>query len=253
MNFLIFRELNDFLEIKKGLEQFNILLSHSEIFNIFPGPDLKFIQDKFRLLNTQDIIILTSKNSVISTSNYLKKNNLFWPQNLNYIAVGKRTAEIFQELTNLEATYPSLYSSENLLELDIFNQLANKTHNILILAGNNGRKLIYKTLKERFMCVSPLEVYNIKWNKDVIDFNQWKKHNYTHLVVTSLNQLKFLDQHCGASHKLWFNNCTILLPSLRVKKVAIKMGFRECIIINNISNKAIINKIIDIYNLSKWD
>ena len=251
MNFLIFRELNDFLEIKKGLKNFNILLSHSNIFNILPGPDLKFIRNKFLSLNTRDIIILTSKNSVISTSNYLEENNFFWPKNLNYITVGKRTAEKFQELTTFEATYPSLYSSENLLELDIFKQFANRTQNVLILAGNNGRKLIYKTLKERFMHVSQLEVYNIKWNENAIDFNQWKIHNYSHLVVTSLNQLKFLDTHCSASNKLWFNNCTILLPSMRIKIEAMKMGFKDCIIIKNISNKAIINKIIDIYNLSK--
>ncbi|ASK78171.1 hypothetical protein CF386_03545 [Paraphotobacterium marinum] len=251
MNFLIFRELNDFLEIKKGLKNFNILLNHSNIFNILPGPDLKFIRNKFLSLNTRDIIILTSKNSVISTSNYLKENNFFWPQNINYIAVGKRTAETFQELTTFEATYPSSYSSENLLELNIFKHLANRTQNVLILAGNNGRKLIYKTLKERFMSVSQLEVYNIKWNENAIDFNQWKIHNYTHLVVTSLNQLKFLETHCSASNKLWFNNCTILLPSMRIKIEAMKMGFKDCIIVKNVSNKAIINKIIDIYNLSK--
>lgn len=253
MNFLIFRELNDFLEIKKGLKNFNILLSHSNIFSILPGSDLKFIRDKFHSLDSGDIIILTSKNSVISTSNYLKENNFFWPKSLNYVTVGKRTAETFQELTKFEATYPSLYSSENLLELDILKQLENRIHNVLILAGNNGRKLIFNTLKERFMSVSQLEVYNIKWNEDAIDFNQWKIHNYTHLVITSLNQLKFLNTHCSASHKLWFNNCTILLPSLRIKTEAMKMGFKDCIIIKNISNKAIINKIIDIYNLSKWD
>ena len=101
------------------------------------------------------------------------------------------------------------------------------------------------------MSVSQLEVYNIKWNENAIDFNQWKIHNYTHLVITSLNQLKFLEIHCSVSNKLWFNNCTILLPSMRIKIEAMKMGFKDCIIIKNISNKAIINKIIDIYNLSK--
>ena len=102
-----------------------------------------------------DKVVFVSKNAVAYGIPLLEQ---YWPQwpRLQWFAVGRSTAESLDRF-DIRAAYPPGETSEDLLDMPEFTQVAGES--VLIVRGQGGREKLSEILSDRGARVRYLEVY----------------------------------------------------------------------------------------------
>ena len=222
------------------------MLQHAKI-PALAAPLLSFAASKelFKLENTlanlpsNSIVVAVSPRAVEFAAKALEHK--IWRNDLHFVAVGKKTAQTWRQLTSINAIVPTNESSEGLLKLDIFSKPKNR--NILILRGNSGRDLLANELKELGAKVCYFETYLRIWDtKGVLNQSKlWQKNKVNKIIITSGEQLGFIWSSADHKTQLWLIQCQLFVPSQRIYHQAKSLGFKSVINVDYTSNQALVN------------
>jgi uroporphyrinogen-III synthase len=240
MSILITRPEPDCHELTQQLNAAGINAIAQPLLTIKAGNDLPDLINQLKNLKTDDFLIVISVHAVNLAHNYLMSQDVCWPKNVHYIAVGHKTAATLKRVTGQKVISPQTRcDSEGLLALP---ELANVTdRQILILRGNGGRELIYQTLTERNAKVSYCETYQRTWlalNGEAL-CRTWQAQNVSTLVVTSGEQLAYLTHLVPKQYLTWFFQCHLFVPSQRIANQAKNLGYKNFSTVGSASNKAL--------------
>lgn len=92
MKILVMRPSPTGEELAKNLNKIGISSWHFSLFDFFPSISSISLSKKIDMLYKSNVILVFSKKSIYYTNLYLIKNNLQWPLNVKYYAIGKSTA-----------------------------------------------------------------------------------------------------------------------------------------------------------------
>lgn len=171
---------------EKLLERLKSLVDavyHQPMINILPGPD------GFEVTEA-DVVIFVSTSAVKFATLPMNKS-LHW-QNIQWLAVGKATAEALQQKGIGPVLYPELETSEGLLALNGLQQAAIAGKKVQIVRGVGGRELLAETLKARGAEVGYSQVYQRQRTLTPGDaeneqfYQRWQSQHIDCIVVTSV-------------------------------------------------------------------
>ncbi|ANZ22765.1 uroporphyrinogen-III synthase [Buchnera aphidicola (Diuraphis noxia)] len=137
-------------------------------------------------------------------------------------------------------------NSENLLKLLYRNLL--KNDKIVLLQGENGRKLIQRQLKKKFN-ISLVECYKrVVKNIDMqIEEKKWRSYKINTLVITSSEILYHVKNVVSSLDRTdWLLKCKIFVISIRLLKIAKYLGWNDVIVASCASNNCLIKRIEEI-------
>lgn len=119
-------------------------------------------------INTYQAVVFVSETAVSYFFDYIQTHQISLNPNLNFIAVGQKTAQFFRQCWQKNySTSPNLLkpsdfnlaeNNEGLLQLPII-QTLKKDSQILILKGKDGRDLLKNTLLEKGVTVDKVDFY----------------------------------------------------------------------------------------------
>ena len=207
------------------------------IMTVTAGTELHSIATK---LNHADIIISVSQHVASYTQNQLTNSNQPWPK-ATYLAVGRKSAQALEAVSNQKVQYPETSDSEHLLTVSALQNVTDKR--IIILRGNGGRETLFDELSARGANVEYIEVYR----REMQPFNAsaccglWQNHCVDTLIVTSGNQLAYFLSQIDPMHMQWVLGLRLLVPSQRLVQHAKQMGFSQVTNTGGASNQAIMN------------
>ncbi|ALD15512.1 hypothetical protein IX46_03060 [Buchnera aphidicola (Aphis glycines)] len=230
------------------LNKIGILSWHFSLFNFSPSSSLISISKKKHELYTADIMIIFSKRSVYYTNLYLNKNNLNWPLNPDYYAIGKGTAIFLEKYIEKKILFPNdEESSEALLDL-LYEKNISKAK-IILLKGENGRKLVEKKLLKNHFNISIIECYKKSFKTiDSLLIEKWRSYKINTLIITSGDILNKLNDTIDCFNKNeWLFRCKIFVVGSRLGNIARKIGWKD-IVISNYANNENLLKIIQKHN-----
>ncbi|WAI18282.1 MAG: uroporphyrinogen-III synthase [Buchnera aphidicola (Acyrthosiphon caraganae)] len=92
MKVLVTRPSPEGEELVNNLNKIGIPAWHFPLFDFYPSVSPISLSKKINELYQSKIILVFSKKSIYFTNLYLIKNNLEWPSNVKYYAIGKSTA-----------------------------------------------------------------------------------------------------------------------------------------------------------------
>jgi len=190
--------------------------------------DEAFHKLKQRILDFDqyDIVISVSSNAAQLAEQWLDE---YWPQlpaQQAWFAVGPSSAQPLHpllEANGRSVTLPQGNHSEGLLALPALHDVRDKK--VIILRGQGGRELIKQTLEARGAHVDYAELYARK----AIDLGPNALHTLLttqqihYALVTSAEMVEQFDQNLEQSPLR--QTLTLLVPSERIKSVAIALGF----------------------------
>ncbi|QCI17960.1 uroporphyrinogen-III synthase [Buchnera aphidicola (Acyrthosiphon lactucae)] len=92
MNILVIRPSPTGEELVNDLNKIGIPSWHFSLFDFYPSFSSRSLSKKINELYRSKIILIFSKKSIYYTNLYLINNNLKWPVDAKYYAIGKSTA-----------------------------------------------------------------------------------------------------------------------------------------------------------------
>lgn len=211
------------------LNQANLPATHLPLFTILEGRELADLQAALNTLSSTDIIVIVSPQ--ITHMIKAKLPNIKFPTNVSYFAVGKKSAQLFEQFTACEVSFPIKEDSEGLLELLANRALQNRK--VLILRGNSGRQLLGDTLAVRQAKVRFLECYlrqPIEYANDVLMTDIATQI----ILITSTENLFQLDKFCQATHK---RQAQLVVTSLRILEHAKRLGWQKIRLTDGANNQ----------------
>lgn len=243
MTILITRPDPEGSELCSALNHQSISAIHQPLLTRAAGEHFNQVTKQLVNLTTNDIVIAVSQHAVSYTDQAFQQHQLSWPTTINYFAVGQKSAQHLEQVTQQSVHYPKVYDSEHLLALPALqhDQIAGKR--VIILRGNGGRELIYTTLSERQADVTYAEVYQRKWLKlNAKELLQsWTNQQVNCIVVTSAEQLNFMTVLFSQHHQQqWLFHCTLLVPSHRVVLHAQQLGYHHITNVGSATNSAML-------------
>jgi len=186
----------------------------------------------------QNMLIFVSRNAVLSFVAGFEER---LPDNIKYVAVGAATARcLLASGMSVDIQAPAPAGSESLLALPEMQNMAGKQ--ILIVRGETGRELLADTLIARGATISYLEVYRRclpTYNETGVStalLADW-------LVVTSVAGLQNL---CQIVNNEGIKLKMLLVVSERIKQVAVELGFQHIFVSDDVSDAAVVNRIVEI-------
>ena len=190
-------------------------------------------------MKTVNIILAVSQHAVTAVNNYFEQQKEQWPAKV-YFAIGQKTAHALSMASQQKVHCPNINDSEHLLALPQLNNISNQK--ALILRGNGGRELIYKTLTQRGASVQYHQVY--RRQKLAFDADRlipiWEKNNVSQLVVTSKEQLEHFTSKMTLDQRKWLYQRHLYVPSERIAKLAYQLGFTAITTTFGASNSALL-------------
>jgi uroporphyrinogen-III synthase len=194
-----------------------------------------------------DLVFALSQNTIRYANPMLKRNNLSWPTQLSYYAIGRTTALALHTASCLHVTYPPMgETSEMLLSLPDLQNVSGKK--ALLLRGNGGRELLGQSLAERGASVTFCECYQ----RSPVYYNgseqsaDWQRAGVDILVITSgemLQQIYTLVPDYYRSS--WLLRCRLIVVSDRIATLAAQMGWSDIRVAENADNDALIRALQD--------
>lgn len=181
-------------------------------------------------LKNIDLAIFISANAVDFFFKGLDAINQPWPETITVIAIGQATAKALNQLAIDVDALPAHEDSEHLLQLDPFQNSANK--NILLIKGKEGRTFIEKNLIQNKAQLFTLEVYqrllpsydpnelNSIWQNDAVDI----------ILFTSEQGMLNLFRMFGPKARHWLCETPCLVISQRLAVAAKKQGIKKIVI-----------------------
>lgn len=127
MAILVTRPAPNGEELCQLLNQQGFATLYAPLFDIEKGRELNQLPTLLQNLQSGDYVFAVSKNAIVYADQVLKNIGLHWRSDLNYFAVGRRSAEYFSALTEHPVLYPyPNENSEGLLALPQMQQLEKK-------------------------------------------------------------------------------------------------------------------------------
>lgn len=221
--------------LENGMEAY-----HTPLITFGPGNELDKLPVYLNDLGSDDIVIVASQHAVHYASRKLRSENVIWPKNINYLAIGQKTASTLQEIIQSTVDYPQGREiSEELLKLPQLQQVAGRK--VLILRGNGGREFLANELAKLGANVTFCECYQRHMiSYDVIALcHHWQKLKIDKLVITSGEMLQQLYDLVPAIYRPWLLDCHIIVVSERLAAKAQSLGWQQCLIADNADNDAL--------------
>jgi uroporphyrinogen-III synthase len=175
-----------------------------------------------------DWAIFTSANAVESALGQLP-----WPLAARHAAIGRATARALESRGIAVDARPASASSEGLLALPEFAELAG--HRVLLVKGSGGRELLRDAAAARGAVVLELEVYRRSAAHPTTSAASGLHSALTGagrvvIAVTSAETLKSLLDHVAANDAPRLRSQTLLVPGPRVAAAAASLGWQGSIV-----------------------
>ncbi|WP_394245387.1 uroporphyrinogen-III synthase [Vibrio astriarenae] len=233
MSVLITRPDEPGKQLTQQLLEVGISAHHFPLISICASTAIDHLQLD---INCSDIIIAVSQYAVI----YADKAISSWPKHSTYLAIGSKTAQQLEQVTQSKVYTPEIHESESFLTLPQLQPSTVKGKKVTILRGNGGRELIKERLSLRGADVEYREVYQRKnlYFDSKSTVKEWKDKQIKHVVITSNEQLNHLLSMCK-SDKQWLIERTLYVPSKRIATQAKALGFSKVICTHGASNPVI--------------
>ncbi|WP_432468763.1 uroporphyrinogen-III synthase [Agarivorans sp. Z349TD_8] len=205
---------------------------------IISSPELARLKQVLSSTTPNGLIVAVSQYAVEACQQWLEQQQLSWPRSLQYLAVGKATAECWQQY-GVKASVPSRQDSEGMLQL--IEQQFPGLDQATILRGQQGRDWLAQQLQTRGVKVTYLSCYQRKLiTYPQQQLEQWRLQINT-IVATSGEILKHLTTLMSKAEQLeWLRECHLLVPSQRLLKYAQSLGFMHIVLCDGASDKACI-------------
>jgi uroporphyrinogen-III synthase len=228
-----------------------------EIDPILDKPSVERVKTKIMGLDQYDVALFISTNAASLGMEWISQ---YWPQlpvGLEAYAVGPSTGELLQQLP-WQVHYSSTgITSEHLLELPGLQDIAGKR--VALFRGQGGRELLAQTLRERGARVDYIELYQrrVPIYDRAETLAQMRSNRINIAVLTSMQILESFLHLLGprvvslglaqemqdkADAALLSSLC-IVVPSRRLKDVAIAAGFRRVIEASGADDESILDSL----------
>ncbi len=210
-------------------------------------------------------VIFVSQNAVEHGMEWIEN---YWPQmpiGIDFFAVGETTANLLREYgvspQDLAETTQGSMTSESLLSAPSLQKVDGDK--VLIVRGVGGRGYLAEELRKRGATVDYCEVYErqipseaktqlIEWltrstESTLIVFHSGETlHNFQQLMNEIANEIT-LDLH------MFYGNLSVLIPSLRLEKEALAVGFTHCILAANATDEAMTQRVKHYFRSNQRD
>lgn len=210
------------------------------LFSYQEGSDLATLAERIaRYQKAQHPkFIFVSQQAVTAAFNKLPLAH--WPQQSDYIAVGKGTQKALEQIGIKEVLIPDREeTSEGLLALPELTEVSNKK--ILIVRGESGRELLKTALTERGAQVEYAQVYKRVWHTFTKEqVASWQQLALNTAVITSKESLEHWAETLGSSAEYW-QQTLLIVASERIANRAKALGFKRVIDAKGASDKAIVS------------
>ncbi|WP_261979608.1 uroporphyrinogen-III synthase [Buchnera aphidicola] len=123
----------------------------------------------------------------------------------------------------------------------MLNKCELKYSKIILLQGENGRKLIEKNLKKEGFKICVIECYRrvLKILDGRKEGKKWRLYKIDTLVVTSSEILHQLKNITSDSDQIeWLLKCKIFVVGKRLSKIAKNLGWNDIIVSNYANNES---------------
>lgn len=214
-----------------GINAFSLSL-----FEYEPHKNLSQITSALKRLQAGDWIIAVSTQAVSYAHSHMLAQSLSWPTDVNYAAIGDSSGKLLQRITGQKIlTPPYPQTSESFITLPEINHIT--SGKCLILRGDGGRELIKEKLQYQGAQVTYCETYQkTPINIDIKQFLSAKYQNIDTLIVTSGQQLEYLNKVVEKSLHLWLHTRILYVPSDRIKLRAKQLGFQSIYSVGSATN-----------------
>ena len=169
----------------------------------------------------------------------------FWPQlpiDIDWLAIGEGTAQALAKV-GIDARVNMGIDSEALLDDSQLQEL--NQQRILIVKGIGGRALLQQKLEQRGAKVELAEVYKrtaCKYDPQRLKSELNQKPDA--ILITSGEALEILQETPLPFAK---NDSLLVVPSARIAKMAISLGFSQVVTSNGASDSAMVNCLNTVY------
>ena len=227
------------------LHQHQVDALHLPLIGFNKGDEYDAVPLRLSQLKPGDIVFAVSQQAVCYANNSLKAQQIQWPQNVTYLAIGESTARKLQDATQCTVVYPKDREiSEHLLELAQLQDVSNKQ--VLILRGNGGRNLVAAELRQQGASVSFCECYKrcpIEYSSQYLrDF--WRNKAIETIVITSAEMLRLLHQLIIKQQYEALFDCELVTVSERIASLARDLGWKRIKIADNADNQSLLSALI---------
>ncbi|MCE2596123.1 uroporphyrinogen-III synthase [Motilimonas cestriensis] len=210
------------------------------LLEISASPEIESLAMSQHQLARFQFIIAISDNAVRYANNWLKQQHLSWPNQAQYLAVGKNTADCWQQLAQVNACYPESADSEGLIAMPALQAIDQSE--ILILKGNAGRDLIASSLQKAGAKVTEVSTYQrlpIPLSQSET-LTKWQQNHINSVIITSGEILFALINVVPNHERNWLFKLNLIVISQRIAKLAREAGFIKVWIAQGASQSALI-------------
>lgn len=247
MAILVTRPAPNGEELCQLLNQQGFATLYAPLFDIEKGRELNQLPTLLQNLQSGDYVFAVSKNAIVYADQVLKNIGLHWRSDLNYFAVGRRSAEYFSALTEHPVLYPyPNENSEGLLALPQMQQLEKKK--IVILRGNGGRELFRQQVETLGASVEVVECYQriAKEYDNIQQISIWKRAGINTIIVTSNEILHYLVEFVPKNDHNWLTECHLIGISPRIIKLAKDYGWENVTQTARADNASILDTLLSL-------
>lgn len=224
------------------LRQLGLIAWSMPLIDFQPSSQLCELPQKLAQLNDGDSILAISQQAADYAGATLYYNHTAWPANVDYYAIGRKTALALHTHCQQPVISPPAGSvSETLLELPSLQYVSGQK--ILILRGNGGRELIAETLRARGALVEYCECYQRipRIYNGEQQARHWRNLGITTIIVTSVDMLTLLYELFPEQDRIdWLLHCRLIVVSDRLATMARKLGFLKLVVADSADNDALI-------------
>lgn len=213
---------------------------HLPTIDIVPTHDAAFL-DAISKLGAQDWIIFISPQAVYTSVVTIRSIWPHFPSTVQFAAVGEGTAAaLHQAGYNVCASPKTTWSSEGLLDLPVFQSIADKK--VAIIRGQGGRTYLADTLRARGAQVLPV----ISYRRALPQINmspfleKMKEKKIDVIVCASFEAAQNLKALVGAAGWSYIQHIPLIVVSERIKMLAQNLQFQTIWVAKNASHTAIL-------------
>jgi uroporphyrinogen-III synthase len=245
MTVLVVRPGPQGVELVTQLRQRGIIATHCPLLRyepIAPSPKTQMLlQD----LSRYAIVIALSPRAVEFIEPWRAVGPFRWSTQVEYYGIGAASAQALQQRCGQLVGYPSgRSSSESLLSLPRFLRVTGER--ILLLRGQGGRHHLVSSLTQRGASVSICECYRrvqIVYN-GLEQSDLWQQAAVNCLVVTSGEILQRLYTLVPKTAHRWLLQCSLLVVSPRLARLASRLGWSTVVIADNADNASLLHALV---------
>lgn len=246
MRVLVARPLEQGASLSSHLRQLGASVVQFPAISVEPTPNSPQLKNCFLNLDQYSHVIAISAHAVQYGLDWIDQ---YWPQlplNINWYAVGDKTARALREAEIPAVSSKTGFDSESLLNLSELTDLEHQK--ILIMRGTGGRELLKHQLEQRGAIVDYAELYQrncptytvSEINDALITFSPnilvaLSGETLHNLVKISQNKDIAIERQHSMTDK------AVLVPSHRVAEIAKSLGFSKVWVPQALNEQALVD------------